>query len=252
MRAARQHGGMECRQCATPLERPGDFCLTCREANADTVVVACDRDRASVTVLLEGSVVAERTVTTRPETDGERVGAELRNFAGRLADEVHRKRPEEVYAAGDRTVLEALREQLHYPLRRVEPRDGQSVVDAVRERAGERSLEVVETPPDEKLGGSHTTLVGGRDGMTAVRTVAAHPHVKKVIPGPISAGGSGSRSGLRAKATRADENGNVRLLVRDGSSVQENRVVTTAGSREMGERVRDDLEESLREAGLQE
>jgi hypothetical protein len=88
--------------------------------------------------------------------------------------------------------------------------------------------------------------------MTAVRTVAAHPHVKKVIPGPISAGGSGSRSGLRAKATRADENGNVRLLVRDGSSVQENRVVTTAGSREMGERVRDDLDASLADAGLQD
>ena len=243
---------MECRQCATPLERPGDFCLTCRTPNADTVVVACERDRTTVTALLDGSVVAERTVTTRPEDGGERQPIELRNFAGLVADEVHRKRPEEVYAAGDRTVLEALREQLHYPLRRVEPRDGQSVADAVRERAGERALEVVETPPDEKLGGSHTTLVGGGDGMTAVRTVAAHPHVKKVIPGPISAGGSGSRSGLRAKATRADENGNVRLLVRDGSSVQENRVVTTAGSREMGERVRDDLDESLQEAGLQD
>jgi hypothetical protein len=243
---------MECRQCATPLERPGDFCLTCRTANADTVVLDCARDRTTVTALLEESVVAERTVTTRPEEDGERRPVELRNFAGLVADEVHRKRPEELYAAGEYAVLEALRQQLHYPLRRVEPRDGQSVADAVRERAGETALEVVETPPDEKLGGSHSTLVGGRDGMTAVRTVAAHPHVKKVIPGPISAGGSGSRSGLRAKATRADENGNVRLLVRDGSSVQENRVVTTAGSREMGERVRDDLDESLADAGLQE
>ena len=252
MRADGHPSDMECRQCATPLSRPGDFCLTCRTENADTVVVACDRERATVTVLLDGEVVAERTVTTRPEDDGERQPVELRNFAGLVADEVHRKRPEAVYAAGDRTVLEAVREQLHYPLRRVEPRGDQSVVGAVRERAGEKSLEVVELAPEEKLGGSHTTLVGGRDGMDAVRAVAAHPHVKKVIPGPISAGGSGSRSGLRAKATRADENGNVRLLVRDGSSVQENRVVTTAGSREMGERVRDDLDESLRDAGLQE
>jgi hypothetical protein len=52
---------------------------------------------------------------------------------------------------------------------------------------------------------------------------------------------------LRAKATRADDNGNVRLLVRDGSSVQENRVVTTAGDRDYGERVRTDLNDALAE-----
>jgi hypothetical protein len=75
--------------------------------------------------------------------------------------------------------------------------------------------------------------------------------VKKIIPGPIDAGGTGSQSGLRAKATRADGNGNVRLLLRDGSSVQENRVVTTAMNRETGERVREDLNEALAEAELQ-
>jgi len=94
--------------------------------------------------------------------------------------------------------------------------------------------------------------VGGRAGQRAVQTVAGHPHVKKVIPGPIDAGGSGSRSGVRAKATRAGENGNVRLLIRDGSSVQENRVVTTARERRLGETVREDLNEALREADLQE
>jgi hypothetical protein len=88
--------------------------------------------------------------------------------------------------------------------------------------------------------------------MRAVETVAAHPHVKKVIPGPIDAGGSGSNSGVRAKATRADEKGNVRLLVRDGSSVQENRIVTTARDRESGEWIREDLNEALSEADLQE
>jgi hypothetical protein len=243
---------MECRQCAASLDRPGDYCLTCRTANADTVVLDCTRERAAVTVLLDEERVAERTVTTRPESDGEREPVELRNFAGLVADEVHRKRPEEVYATGDRDVLEAVRSQLHYPLRRVEPRDGQTAVEAVRERIGEAPLEVVTAAPREKIGGSHSTLVGDRDGMLAIRTVAQHPHVKKIVPGPIDAGGSGSRSGVRAKATRAGENGNVRLLIRDGSSVQENRIVTTAGDREMGDRVRDDLNESLREADLQE
>jgi len=42
------------------------------------------------------------------------------------------------------------------------------------------------------------------------------------------------------------------VLIRDGSSVQENRVVTTAGDRELGEHVRADLNEALIEAELQD
>ncbi len=208
-----------------------------------------DRDRATVTCLYDGEVVAERTVTTRPEDDPEQEPRELRNFAGLVADEVHRKRPEEVYAAGDRDVLSAVRGELHYTLYRVADEDP---VEAVRARQGDAPLEVVDKAPAEKLGGSHTTLIGKRAGRRAISTVGEHPNVKKIIPGPIDAGGSGSRSGVRAKATRADENGNVRLLLRDGSSVQENRVVTTAGDRETGERLRDDLNGALRDAELQE
>ncbi|WP_255152560.1 DUF2103 domain-containing protein [Halorarius halobius] len=241
---------MNCGRCATSLERPGDYCLTCHTRNTERVVLELDRERATVTCLTDDEVVARREITTHPEDDPEREPTELRNFAGLVADETHRKRPEEVYAAGDREVLQAVRGELHYPLYRVADED--EPVEAVRRRTGEPALEVVETPPLEKLGGSHSTLIGNRAGMEAIRAVGEHPHVKKIIPGPIDAGGSGSRSGVRAKATRADENGNVRLLIRDGSSVQENRVVTTAGERELGERVRADLNEALHEADLQE
>jgi len=239
---------MQCRQCATSLERPGDFCLVCRTPNADTVVLDLSRRRATATTLLDEEVVAAREVTTTPE-DGENETTELRNFAGLVADELHRKRPEEVYATGDRSVLRAIRAQVHYPFYRV---DGDDPVATVLERRGDPALEVVDKPAAEKLGGSHTTLIGDRAGRRAVQTVAEHPHVKKLIPGPIEAGGTGSRSGVRAKATRADDNGNVRLLLRDGSSVQENRVVTTASERATGERVRADLNEALRAADLQE
>jgi hypothetical protein len=239
---------MQCRQCATSLERPGDFCLVCRTPNADTVVLDLSRRRATATTLLDEEVVAAREVTTTPE-DGENETTELRNFAGLVADELHRKRPEEVYATGDRSVLRAIRAQAHYPFYRV---DGNDPVATVLERRGDPALEVVDKPAAEKLGGSHTTLIGNRAGRRAVQTVAEHPHVKKLIPGPIEAGGTGSRSGVRAKATRADDNGNVRLLLRDGSSVQENRVVTTASERATGERVRADLNEALRAADLQE
>ena len=240
---------MECRRCASALERPGDYCLVCRSANADTAVLDCGRERATVSCLLEEAIVAERTITTEPEEDGRWATTELRNYAGRVADEVRRKRPEEVYAAGDREVLSSVRAELHYPFYRVRDDDP---IEAVRERRGEPALEVVEASVAEKLGGSHSTLIGGRDGQAALETVADHPHVKKIVPGPIDAGGSGSRTGVRAKATRADGTGNVRLLVRDGSSVQENRVVTTAGDRKLGEHVRADLNDALAEAGFRE
>ncbi len=238
---------MECRCCASPLERPGDYCLVCRSENADTAVIECGRERATVTALFDDEVVGERTVTTKPETDARWIPTERRNFAGRIADEIRRKRPEEVYATGDREVINAVRAELRYPFYRIGDDDP---IEAVRRKRGDPALEVVEATVTEKLGGSHSTLIGGRDGRRAIETVAEHPHVKKIIPGPIDAGGSGSRSGVRAKATRADEHGNVRLLIRDGSSVQENRIVTTASDRELGEHVRADLNEALAESEL--
>ncbi|SFR36989.1 DUF2103 domain-containing protein [Halogeometricum limi] len=240
---------MDCGRCGTPLEKPGDYCLTCGTANCDTVVVAFERDRAELTMLDEEDVVGTTAVTTIPEEEGDAQVVELRNFAGLVADEIRRKRPEEVYAAGDRDVLRETRAQLHHEFYRVAT---ENPVERVLERRGERSLEVVETPPREKVGGTHSTLIGGRDGRRAIAVVADHPHVKKIIPGPIDAGGMGSQKSLRAKVTRADANGNVRLLLRDGSSVQENRIVTTAMDTETGEFVRDDLNEALREAELQE
>ncbi|WP_148412950.1 DUF2103 domain-containing protein [Haloferax sp. KTX1] len=240
---------MHCRRCGNPLEKPGDYCLTCNTANCDAVVAVFAADRATLTFLDEEDVLGETTVTTVPESDDETKVVQLRNFAGLVADEIRRKRPETVYAAGERDPLRETRAQLHHEFYRVADDDP---VQRVLDSRGERTLEVVDIPPAEKLGGSHSTLIGGRRGRRAIGVVAGHPHVKKVIPGPIDAGGTGSRTGLRAKVTRADDNGNVRLLLRDGSSVQENRIVTTAMNRETGERVRDDLNEALREDGLQD
>jgi hypothetical protein len=238
---------MECRQCGAPLDRPGDYCLGCHTANAETVVVDADRDRATVTIL-DGDecVLGEATVTTTPEA-GEDEPRELRNFAGRITDEIHRKRPEAVYVAGDRSVIRRLRDQIYVDIYRVAEDDP---VGDVQERAGERALEVDERPAREKIGGAHSTLIGGRDGQRIVREVASHPNVKKVVPGPIESGGGSSDGGVKGKATRADANGNVRVLIRDGSSVQENRIVTTAMNRETGERVRAALNELLEAADL--
>jgi hypothetical protein len=238
---------MDCRRCAEPLDRPGDYCLVCNTANADAVVIDADRERAELTMLEEDAIVGSSVVRTTPE-EGENELKELRNYAGQIADELHRKRPEHVYAAGVREVLREIQGESQYELRRV---TGDDPVATAIDRRGERSLDVVDAAPAEKIGGSHSTLIGGREGMRAVQTIAGHPHVKKVIPGPIDAGGKGSQSGMRAKATRADAGGNVRLLLRDGSSVQENRVVTTAREADGGELVRADLNELLEDADLQ-
>lgn len=241
---------MNCRRCGTPINKPGDYCLTCNTANSDSVVVEFETDRARLTILDEDEVVGTTTVTTRPESAERLSQVQLRNFAGRVADEIRRKRPETVYAAGKRAPLRETRAQIHHTFYRIP--DDDDAVEWVRQHRGDRALEVVEIPPRKKIGGSHSTLIGGRKGRKAVGTVAKHPHVKKIVPGPIDAGGTGSRTGLRAKATRAGTNGNVRLLLRDGSSVQENRIITTARDRDSGERVRVDLNDALLEAGLRE
>ena len=239
---------MRCRRCASTLERPGDHCLVCRSENTDVVVLEVGTDRATLTMLGDESVVGTSTVTTVPEDGGESRVVARRNYVGRIADEIRRKRPDAVYATGDRDLIRRVRDELRYEFYRVPDDDP---VAATQERLEEPALAVVETPPDAKIGGSHTTLVGGRTGRRAIRTVAGHPHVKKIIPGPIDASGTGSRTGTRAKVTRAGTDGNIRLLIRDGSSVQENRIVTTAGNREMGERIATDLNEALSDEGMQ-
>ena len=242
---------MECRQCHTDLDRPGDYCLVCDTANCDAVVAVFDRDAATLTMLDGETTVGETTITTVPEVDDTHddraTVVELRNFAGRVADEIRRKRPETVFAAGERDPLRETRKQLHYEFYRV---PDENPVETVRNRRGESALEVVDIPPREKIGGSHSTIIGDRAGRNAIGIVADHPHIKKIIPGPIDAGGKGSQSSLRAKITRADHNGNVRMLLRDGSSVQENRLVTTAPDLETGERVRADLNDALEDAEL--
>jgi hypothetical protein len=238
---------MACRRCGQSLERPGDYCLACDTRNTDAVVADIQSDRATLTFLWEEDVLGTTEIPTTPEEGGELSVIQVRNFAGRIADEIRRKRPDAVYVTGDRPVIQSLRAAIRYPVYRVPATDP---VGAVLSRRGERDLEVVEKPVMEKIGGSHSTVIGGRDGQHAIQTVAGHPNVKKIVPGPIDAGGSGSQTGTRAKVTRSGENGNVRLLIRDGSSIQENRVITTARDRETGERLREDLNDALDEEGL--
>jgi hypothetical protein len=98
-----------------------------------------------------------------------------------------------------------------------------------------------------KIGGVHTTIIGGRAGKKLVKLVSQHPEVKKIIPSVISVKGIAGGS-LTGKVLRADARGNLRLLLSEGRSFQEVRLVTTVGTAEEGDRIMDELNEILRTA----
>ncbi|MDD2440153.1 MAG: DUF2103 domain-containing protein [Methanosarcinaceae archaeon] len=95
-----------------------------------------------------------------------------------------------------------------------------------------------------KLGGAHTTIIGGRAGRKLVRLVSQHPEIKKIIPAVISVKGTAGGK-LSGKLLRADSRGNLRLLLSEGRSVQELRLVTTVGTAFEGERIARELTEIL-------
>ncbi|WNY27354.1 DUF2103 domain-containing protein [Methanolapillus ohkumae] len=95
-----------------------------------------------------------------------------------------------------------------------------------------------------KMGGVHTTIIGERTGKKIVALVAAHPQVKKIIPGIIKIKGPSGGS-FRAKVLRPDNRGNLRLLLSQGTSVQEIQLVTTAADPKSGETVLAELNEMI-------
>ncbi len=104
-----------------------------------------------------------------------------------------------------------------------------------------------QSPSKNKLGGVHTTIIGGRAGKKLVKLVSQHPEVKKVIPSVISVKGIAGGS-LIGKVLRADSRGNLRLLLSEGRSFQEVRLVTTVGTAEEGDRIMNELNGILKTA----
>jgi hypothetical protein len=98
-----------------------------------------------------------------------------------------------------------------------------------------------------KLGGAHTTIIGGRTGRKAAEIVAWHTKVKRIIPTVISVKGSAGGK-TTAKVLRSDARGNLRLLISSGTSAQELRIITTAGDFSEGELLRRELSEMLSDA----
>jgi hypothetical protein len=96
-----------------------------------------------------------------------------------------------------------------------------------------------------KLGGTHTTIIGGRAGKKLIKLVGQHPKIKKVIPSVISVKGIAGGN-LTGKVLRSDARGNLRLLLSEGRSFQEIRLVTIVGTAEEGDRIMNELNEILK------
>ena len=96
-----------------------------------------------------------------------------------------------------------------------------------------------------KIGGAHSTTIGGRHGKKLVN-ISRHPEVKKVIPSVITVKGKGVAGGLiSAKVLRSDVRGNLRMRITHGTATQELRIITTVGDTAAGERVMNDLNSML-------
>lgn len=98
-----------------------------------------------------------------------------------------------------------------------------------------------------KVGGKHTTVVGGRRGAEILLKIASHPRVKRVVPGRIEAKGAKVGRGVRFRVTRVDERGNIKAILSRGSSSQEVFIVTAASSPSEGEQIARELEELVAE-----
>lgn len=232
---------MRCSFCGSPLERPGDHCLVCGESNVDAAAVLFGGDGAEIRFYSDGEGAAtERVRTSYGREEGEEREVAFRNFVSRVADLLYRRRPGAVYAGGDRDAVRELRATLSVELRYV----GGDFFESVEEEvAGGDPLEEVETPPGKKVGGSHSSIVGGSTGGRLLMELAKHRNVKKIVPAVISSKGSRGGGGVSLDVTRVDARGNLKALLKSGSSVQEVRVVTTASSREEGRRVARELRE---------
>lgn len=228
---------MRCSSCGSPLERPGDLCLVCGETNVEAAAVLFGEDGAEIRFYSGDEAAAESVPSSYGRDSGEERRVAFRNHVSRVEDLIYRRRPGTVYAGGDRESVRELKASTSLPMERVES------FEEARSRLSEGApLERVEASPEDKFGGSHTSVIGGSRGMGLLVKLAGHPNVKKVVPAVISAKGTRGGGGTRLSVTRVDDRGNLKALLKSGSSVQEVRVVTTASSREEGRRVASDLE----------
>ncbi|MBE8539898.1 DUF2103 domain-containing protein [Geoglobus acetivorans] len=225
---------MKCRFCFSELEEEFDFCLVCGNRNLKLAGLFAESGRLNLALF--GDV--QRTLTFRIYGEWE----SLRNTFEVIWEKLHRKRADKLYLSGEsRDIISETERILKlnalYPLyiSVLEPMEMNEFLRTLSEfmmSSGE--MEKVHLKPESKIGGAHSTIIGGREGRGLVMRIAESEFVKKIVPGVIENKGTTTGS-VRLKLTRSDDRGNIRALLIHGGSVQQIHVITTARNREEGE-----------------
>jgi hypothetical protein len=229
----------KCVHCGFEVE-PLGFCLNCSRPNAlGSAIFAC-----SYAVFL--SFIGERDIETiKLDKYEDPFEISIRNLFQFVAEKIHGKRMNEIFISGenDSLVKETAYWLKKYSLHPISitltdtfPSQHEFILTVAKHLRIRRGLKKVYLKPEEKLGGAHSTIVGGREGVKLLQKIASSEYVKKIVLGVIEAKGTAS-GGVRLKLTRSDGKGNIRALLINGATVQRILVITTAGSKEEGEEV---------------
>jgi hypothetical protein len=238
-----------CRGCGSELKYPTQYCLFCGERNADFCFVYMGEKVHLIFFSVRKSVITEeQSFKIYPEPES------IRNTFELIAENIHWRRIDSVMVAGDDEFKAELCAELVSKYRLSEIRVQclgvrnlyETVENIKRSLKLEKKLKKVEVNPDDKIGGAHSTIIGGREGRKLLHRLAKCEYVKKIVPGVIEGCGASSGGGVRLKLTRSDERGNLRAILIDGTSVQSILVITTASNREEGEFIKLLLKDSMR------
>ncbi len=224
--------------CGFELLFPTQFCLNCGKKHA----IACGVyvSRKKLYILFVG-LDREEILSLKRYEERE----SLVNLYEVAAERMYERRIEEVMISGenDELISEAF-EMLKngfYPFKLartdVFPDQNEFFSRFIVHIRIKSKFRRVELSPEEKIQGSHSTIIGEREGYALILRLASSPYVKKVVPGVIESSGSASGGGVRLKITRCDDRGNIRALLIDGATVQQIHVITTASNKEEGEEI---------------
>jgi len=231
------------------LLSPAAFCLACGTRNAIGCGLFCDGSSLHLFFIAESGCELHSFKVYNDEFE-----ISKRNTFELIAERMHERRVDEV-------IISAINEKILLEVaewvKRTAIHDVTIITTDVFQSANEffnaiskhfrtkTALKKVDIRPEKKIGGAHTTIIGGREGLKLLHKLAICEYVKKIVPGIIEVKGAAAGGGVRLKLSRSDENGNVRAMLIDGASVQKILVITTASSAEEGKEVRRILESYL-------
>lgn len=234
---------MKCRVCFNELDEDFDFCLRCGSKN---LISAGLHAGEKISLIFVGDF--RKVLTFREYDEWE----SRRNLYEVIWEKLHRKRADEIIVSGTGMERIAAAERMlrltsvySAKILTSEPMGLEEFAEKLESFVKARkNLVKVKISLDEKIGGSHSTIIGGREGREYLMRIASSDYVKKVIPGVIENKGTTTGS-VRLKLTRCDDRGNIRGLLIHGGSVQQIHIITTAKNREEGEVVMRELRSLL-------